>query len=32
MTRKVQINGIVNVPYDRIVFWEKLPDYLKLDS
>ena len=29
--KKSKINGLVNVPLDRIVFWEKLPDYLKLD-
>jgi hypothetical protein len=29
--KKTKINGPVNVPFDRIVFWEKLPDYLKLD-
>ena len=29
--KKSRINGIVNVPLDKIVFWEKLPDYLKLD-
>ncbi len=29
--KKSKINGIVNVPLDKIVFWEKLPDYLKLD-
>ena len=28
---KSKINGLVNVPLDGIVFWEKLPVYLKLD-
>ena len=29
--KKSNINGIVNVPLDRIVFWEKLLNNLKLD-
>ena len=26
-----KINGIFEVPLDTLVYWEKLPDYLKLD-
>ena len=26
-----EISGIFQVPIDTLVYWEKLPDYLKLD-
>ena len=30
--KKSKINGFVNIPLDTIVFWENLPDYLKLED
>ena len=29
--KKAKINGIFEVPIDTLVYWEKLPDYLKLE-
>ena len=28
--KKSKINGIFDVPIDTLVYWERLPDYLKL--
>jgi hypothetical protein len=30
--KKTKINGIFEIPIKTLVYWEKLPEYLKLDS